>query len=61
VQIVKPIVRRQQHVPRLQPVEPMVQAQPKVILVDRNHDADKVVRNVQQQNIGAHNNISQIG
>jgi len=35
----------------------MVQAQREVILVDRNHDADEVVRNVQQQNIGAHNNI----
>jgi len=57
VKIIKPIVQRQQHVPRPQPVEPMVQAQPNVILVDRNHDANEVVRNV-QQNFGAHNNIS---
>jgi hypothetical protein len=38
----------------------MVQAQPEVILVDRNHDIDEVVRNVQQQNIGAHNNITNL-
>jgi len=31
-----------------------------VVLVDRNHNADKVVRNVQQQNIGAHNNIANL-
>jgi hypothetical protein len=60
VQIVEPIVQRQQPVPRPQLVELMVQAQPEVILVDRNHDADKVVRNVQQQNIGAHNNIANL-
>ena len=46
MQIVEPIVQRQQLVPRPQPVEPMVQAQPDVILIDRNHDADEVVRNV---------------
>jgi len=28
-----------------------------VVLVDRNNDADKVARNAQQQNIGAHNII----
>jgi len=38
----------------------MMQAQSEVILVDRNHDADEVVRNVQQQNIGAHNNITNL-
>jgi hypothetical protein len=48
VQIVEPMVKRKQLVPRHQPVEPMVQAQLEVILVDRNHDADEVVRNVQQ-------------
>jgi len=58
VQTIEPIVQRQQHVPRPQPVEPMVQAQSEVILVGRNHDADEVVRNVQQQNFGAHNNIA---
>jgi hypothetical protein len=36
----------------------MVQSQPYVILVDRNNDADAFVRNVQQQNLGAHNNIA---
>ena len=46
MQIVEPMLQRQQPVPRPQPVEPMVQAQPKVILVDRNNDADEVVRNV---------------
>jgi len=60
VQIVEPIVQRQQHVPRPQPIEPMVQAQPEVILVDKNHDANEVVRNVQQQNIEAHNNIASL-
>ena len=38
----------------------MVQAQPEVILVDIIHDADEVFRNVQQQNIGAHNNIANL-
>jgi len=58
VQIVEPIVQIQQLVPQPQPVEPMVQAKPEVILVGRNHDADEVVRNVQQQNFGAQNNIA---
>jgi hypothetical protein len=31
-----------------------------VVLVDRNHDVDEVVRNFQQQNIGAHNNIANL-
>ena len=60
VQIVEPIVQRQQPVPRPQTVEPMVQAQPEVILVDKNHDVDEVVRNVQQQNFVAHNNIANL-
>jgi len=46
--------------PQPQLVEPMIQAQPEVILVDRNNNADEVVRNVQQQNIGAHNNITNL-
>jgi len=29
--------------------------------VNKNHDADEVVRNVQQQNIRAHNNIADLG
>jgi len=58
VQIVEPIVQRQQPVPRPQLVEPMVQAQPEVILVGRNHDTDKVVRDVKQQNFGAQNKIA---
>jgi hypothetical protein len=58
VQIVEPLVQRQQLVPGPQPVEPMVQEQPEVSLVYRNHDADEVVRNVQQQNFGAHNIIT---
>ena len=40
--------------PQLQLVEP------KVILVDKNHDADEVVRNVQQQNFGSKNNIANL-
>jgi hypothetical protein len=47
-------------VPQPQPVEPMIQGQPKVVFVDRNNDVDEVVRNVQQQNIGAHNNIANL-
>jgi len=54
------MVPRQQLVPQPQPVEPIVQAQPEVILVNRNHDADEVVMNVQQQNLGAHNNIANL-
>jgi len=54
------MVQRQQPVPQLQPVEPVIQGQPEVILVDRNDNADEVVRNVQQQNIGAHNNIANL-
>jgi hypothetical protein len=38
----------------------VIQVQPEVILVNRNHDADEVVKNVQQKNIGAHNNISNL-
>jgi len=58
VQIVEPIVQRQQPVPRSQPVEPIAQAQQEVILVGRNNDADEVVRIVQQHNFGAQNNIA---
>jgi hypothetical protein len=54
------MVERQQPVPRPQLVEPKVQAQPEIILVDRNHDADEVVRNIQQQNIRSHNNIANL-
>ena len=41
-------------------VEPMVQAQPEVIWVNMNYDANEVVRNVQQQNIRAHDNIANL-
>ena len=54
------MVQRQQHVPQPQLVEPVIQAQPEVILVNRNHNADEVVRNVQQQNIRTHNNIANL-
>jgi len=54
----RPIVERQKPMPLPQPVEPMVQAQLEVILVGRDHDADEVVRNVQQQNFITHNNIA---
>jgi len=60
VQIVEHVFQRQQLVPQHQPVEPMIPAQQGVILVNRNHDADEVVWNVQQQNIGAHNNIAKL-
>jgi len=54
---VEPMVQRLQPVRQPQPVELVNQCQPEVILVDRNNNADEVVRNVQQQNIGVHNNI----
>jgi len=46
VQVVEPVVQRQQPMPQPQPIEPMLQAQPEVILVNKNHDADEVVRNI---------------
>ena len=57
MQIVELIVQRQQPTPRPEPIELRVQAQPEVILVGRNDDADEAVRNVQQHNFGAQNNI----
>ena len=56
--VVEPVVQRQQSVPQPQLVEPMIQAQPEVMLVNMNHDTDEVVRDVQHQNIRAHNNIA---
>jgi hypothetical protein len=56
--LVEPMVQRKQHVPQPQPIEPVIQGQPEVILVDRNDNADEVVRNVQQRNIRVHNNIA---
>jgi len=47
-------------VPQPQPVEPVIQGQPEVILIDQNDNPDEVVRNVQQQNIGVHNNIGNL-
>ena len=42
----------------------MVQAQPvgnlRVVLMNKNDNVDEVVRNVQQQNMGAHNNIANL-
>jgi len=60
LQIVELVVQRQQLGPQPQLVELVVQAQPEVVLVNRDYDVDKVVRNVQQQNLGAHNNISNL-
>jgi len=54
------MVQRPQHVPQPQLVEPIVQVQPKVVLVNRNHYENEVVRNVQQQNIRVHNNIANL-
>jgi len=58
--LIEPMVQRPQPVPHPQPVEPVIQGQPKVILADRNDNADEVVRNVQQQNTGAHNNTANL-
>jgi len=60
LRLIEPMVQRPQPVPQPQPVELVIQGQPEVVLVDRNHDADEVVRNVQQQNIGAYNNIANL-
>ena len=46
--------------PQTQPVEPVILGQPEVILVDRNNNVNDVVRNVQQQIIGMHNNIANL-
>jgi len=46
------------HQPQL--VEPVNQGQPKVVLVDRNNNADEVVRNDKQQTLGTHNNIANL-
>jgi len=58
--LMEPVVQRKQPMPQPQPVEPVIQGQPKIILVDRNNNADEVVRNVQRQNIGAYNNIANL-
>ena len=60
LRLVEPMVQRPQPVPQPQPVEPVIQGQLEVILVGRNDNADEVVRNVQQQNIGAHNIIANL-
>lgn len=46
--------------PQPQPVKPEIQGHPEVILIYRNDNVDEVVRNVQQQNIGVHNNIANL-
>ena len=46
--------------PQPQPVEPVIQGQPEVILIDRNDNADEVDRNVQQKNIRPDNNIANL-
>jgi predicted transcriptional regulator len=60
LRLIEPMVQRPQLVPQPRPIEPVVQVQTKVVLVNRNHDAYEVVRNVQQQNIGEHNNIANL-
>jgi hypothetical protein len=58
--LIEPMVQRLHHVPYPQPIELVIQGQLEVILVNQNDNADEIVRNVQQQNIGAHNNISNL-
>jgi hypothetical protein len=60
LRLIEPMVQRPQHVPQPEPIEPVIQGQPEVVLVDRNNNADEVVRNVQQLNIGVHNNIANL-
>jgi len=47
LRLMEPMVQRQQPKPQPQLVEPVIQGQPEVILVDRNNNANEVVRNVQ--------------
>jgi len=47
-------------VPQPQPIELVIEGQPEVILMARKNSVDEVVRNVQQQNIGVHNNIANL-
>ncbi|KAK2430305.1 hypothetical protein QL285_028653 [Trifolium repens] len=60
-----------QRVPRANPeTQPEVQAQPvriereqpeqEVVLVNRNQDADNVLRNVRQENVAGHNNLANL-
>ena len=60
LRLIEPMVQRPQPVPQPQLVEPVIQGQLEVILVDRNDNADEVVRIVKQQTIGAHNNIANL-
>ena len=60
LRLIEAMVQRQQPMPQPQPVEPVIEGQPEVILVDRNNNVDEVVRNVQQRNIGLHNNIANL-
>ena len=46
--------------PQPQPIELVIEGQPEVILMARKNSVDEVVRNVQQQNIGVHNNIANL-
>jgi hypothetical protein len=41
-------------------VQPQVEPNPPLVLVNRNQNADEVVRNVQQNNLGAQNNIANL-
>jgi len=46
LRLIELMVQRPQPVLQPKPVEPIVQGRPEVVLVDRNNDADEVVRNV---------------
>ena len=48
LRLLEQMVQRQQLVPQPQLVEPAIQGHPEVILIDRNDNADEVVRNVRQ-------------
>jgi len=47
LRLIEPMVQRPQFVPQPQPVETVILGKTEVILVDRNNNADEVVRNVQ--------------
>ncbi|KEH29376.1 hypothetical protein MTR_4g035995 [Medicago truncatula] len=46
LRLMEPMVQRPQPMPQPQPIEPVIQGQLEVILVDRNNNVDEVVRNV---------------
>ncbi|WJX56991.1 hypothetical protein P8452_42594 [Trifolium repens] len=63
--VANPVNQVLQHVPVVEPQAqpqalPQVEPNPGIVLVNRNHNADDVVRNVQNNNFAGQNNISNL-